>query len=132
MNEATDHFGTAMKHGTVTLLARVVDNDAQPITQAGVREASYSVFLLDDADPDARQPVAGHNQVALAVADVVFDALQHDALWTRDTVGYNFRHTLDVSAAPAFAVAGRRYLVEYRLDPTDGQPIIIRFRINVI
>ncbi len=68
----------------------------------------------------------------LTVADVIFNALQTDPLWTVDTTGYNFRHVLDVSAHPAFTVAGRRYLVEYQLTPAAGQMIFVRFRINVI
>jgi hypothetical protein len=39
---------------------------------------------------------------------------------------------LDVSEHQAFAVAGRRYLVEHQLTPTDGQQILVRFRLNVI
>jgi hypothetical protein len=132
MTEACDYHGTAMKHGSATLLARIVGHDAEPITRAAVSAAAYSVFLLDDFDPDARTPVAGHDEVELAAADVVFDTLQNDARWTVDALGYNFRHTLDVSQSPAFAVAGRRYLVEYRLTPAVGQVILVRFRINVI
>ena len=43
-----------------------------------------------------------------------------DDCWTRDELGYNFRHALDVSTDHAFATAGRDYLVEYRLDALRG------------
>ena len=76
--------------------------------------------------------MANHANAALAVADVVFDTLQTDPIWTVDATGYNFRHVLDVSAHQAFTVAGRRYLVEYQLTPAAGQMILVRFRINVI
>jgi len=131
MAEALDIHGTAFKNGTVTLLARIVGGDAEPLAKADVDSIEYSIYLLDDRNPDARAAVEGHDGVDLAVADVVFDALQTDSLWTLDAVGYNFRHTPDVSAYPAFAVAGRRYLVEYRITPALGQVIIARFRINV-
>ncbi len=62
---------------------------------------------------------------------VLFNSLQTDSLWTVDVTGYNFRHTPDVSTNAAFAVAGRRYLVEYQLTPALGQVIVVRFRINV-
>ena len=90
------------------------------------------MYLLDDQNSDSRTAVAGHTDVTLPVADVIFSTLQTDAIWTVDTTGYNFRHVLDVSAHPAFAVAGRRYLVEYQLTPAVGQMILVRFRINVI
>ena len=132
MAEAIDIYGTAFKNGSVTLLARIVGGDGANIVPAEISAIHYSVYLLDDQDPDSRTPVAGHTAVALTVADVVFSELQTDALWTVDATGYNFRHVLDVSAHPAFAVAGRRFLVEHQLTPAAGQTILVRFRINVI
>lgn len=132
MAEAADLHGTAMKNGTVTLMARIVGVDAVNIIRADIASIQYSIYLLDDRDADARTSVAGHTDVSLTVADVVFDSLQTDALWTVDTTGYNFRHVPDVSTDAAFAIAGRRYLVEYRLTPVVGQVILVRFRINVL
>ena len=132
MADATDIHGTAFKNGTATLLARVVGAEGQPIVQADVSSAKYSVYLLDDQDADTRTAVTGHDGVSLTVADVIFNSLQTDALWTVDATGYNFRHVLDVSANQAFAMAGRRYLVEFELTPLSGQVILVRFRTNVI
>jgi hypothetical protein len=132
MANATDIYGAAFKNGSATLLARIVGAAGAAIVQADISSIQYSVYLLDDENADSRTPVAGHADVALTVAGVVFNSLQIDARWTVDGAGYNFRHALDVSAHAAFAVAGRRYLVEYRLTPTAGQVIIVRFRINVI
>jgi hypothetical protein len=132
MADATDIFGTAFKNGSATLLARVVGGNGQPVVQADIASASYTAYLLDDRDADSRTAVTGHTAVSLVVADVIFDTLQTDALWTVDDVGYNFRHVLDVSANPAFATAGRRFLVEFKLIPNTGQVILVRFRVNVI
>jgi hypothetical protein len=132
--QAADTYGTAFKNGTVTLLARVLGCNGLPVVRADVGAVAYSVYLLDDQDADARAAIAGHEQAALAPGDVVCDALRTDAPWdtAADTLGYNFRHTLDVSLHPAFPIAGRRYLVEYRLASPAGQTVLIRFRINVI
>lgn len=132
MAEAADLHGTAMKNGSVTLLARIVGAGGANIIRADIGSIQYSVYLLDDQDADDRTPVTGHTDVSLTVADVVFNSLQTDVLWTADSIGYNFRHVLDVSSDAAFAIAGRRYLVEYRLTPAVGQVILARFRINVI
>ena len=132
MADAADIYGTAFKNGPATLLARVVGSDGQAVTQADIASAKYAVYLLDDQDADGRTSVDGHTDVSLTVADVVFDSLQTDALWTVDELGYNFRHTLDVSAKQAFATAGRRFLVQYELVPNSGQAILVRFRVNVI
>jgi hypothetical protein len=132
MAEAIEIHGTAFKNGSVTLLARIVGGEGDPIVQADVSAVKYTVYLLDDQNADSRTAVADHANVALAVAAVIFDTLQTDAIWTVDATGYNFRHVLDVSVHQAFAVAGRRYLIEYQLTPAVGQMILVRFRINVI
>ena len=132
MVEAADTYGTALKNGSVTLLARVVGKDGANVVQTDIASAEYSVYLLDDQDADARTAITGHTGVSPAVADVIFNSLQTDALWTVDTTGYNFRHVLDVSANQAFTIAGRRFLVEFELTPSSGQVILVRFRINAI
>lgn len=132
MAEAIDIHGTAFKNGSVTLLARIVGADGVNVIGSDINTIKYSVYLLDDQNPDNRIAVADHTNVSLAVANVVFNSLQTDAMWTVDTTGYNFRHVLDVSTHQAFTVAGRRYLIEYQLTPAVGQMILVRFRINVI
>jgi hypothetical protein len=132
MATAADTFGTAFKHGSLTLLARVVGKDGVNIVQADIASVSYSVYLLDDQDADGRAAVEGHGDVSLSVSEVIFNTLQNDPLWTVDETGYNFRHVLDVTEHQAFTVAGRRFLVEFVLTPYSGQVILVRFRINVI
>jgi hypothetical protein len=132
MAEAIDIYGSAFKNASATLMARIVGVNGANITQADIATIRYSAFLLDDQDPNARTPIAGHSQVTLPVYQVVFNSLQVDATWTVDSTGYNFRHVLDTSVNPIFAVAGRRHLVEYILTPLSGQVIIVRYRINVI
>jgi hypothetical protein len=129
---STDTFGTVFKNGSATCLARIVGHDAQPIVPGDVAEIEYGVYLLDARDPDSRSAVAGHDGAALVPADVLFDTLVTDDCWTRDELGYNFRHALDVSTDHAFATAGRGYLVEYRLSPHAGQVILVRFRLHAI
>lgn len=132
MPEACDVFGSVFKGGTATLLARVVGGDGEPIRQADLASAGYSVHLLDAQDPDRRVPVEGHTSVSLPVAELISDALQTGGAWDVDAEGYNFRHTIDVASAPAFSRAGRRYLVEFRLVPVAGQPVFVRFRLNCV
>lgn len=132
MAEAQDTYGTAFKNSTVTLMARVVGANNANIVPADITGILYNVFLLDDRDADSRTPVTGHTDVPLTISDVIFSTLQLDAKWTVDSTGYNFRHTPDVLNYPAFAAAGRRYLVEYCLTAAIGQKILVRFRINVI
>ncbi len=132
MPATNDVFGTVFKGGTATLLARVVGNAGTPITAAEIAQITYSIYLLDDDDPDWCAVVAGHDDVTLVVAAVVTNQLQVNPLWTVDAVGYNFCHVPDISAAAAFPTAGRQYLVQYRLMPAAGATILLRFRLSAV
>jgi hypothetical protein len=132
MAEAIDIHGSALKNGSITLLARVVGQNGANVIQADLQSARYSVYLLDNRNPDSRTAIDGHTDVVLPVAQLIFDTLQVDPLWTIDAVGYNFRHVLNVSTHPVFAIADRRYLVEHRLTPVAGQVILVRFQIHVL
>lgn len=132
MPGATDTQGVVFKNGTATLMARVVGADAAVINQADISSVSYSIYQLDESNPDALTAISGHDAQALTVNDVLFNSLQLDALWTTDTVGYNFRHEIDISSDQAFTVAGPYYQVRYELTPTTGQVIVFRFKLRVI
>ena len=118
MPDAIDTYGSAFKNGSLTALARVVGAGGANVRQADIDTAAYTVHLLDDGDPDGRTPVAGHTDVALPVAEVLFDTLQLDPIWTADTTGYNFRHILDVSAHPA--LGDRRSPIPHRVSVRAG------------
>ncbi|GAB4134407.1 hypothetical protein [Thermopirellula anaerolimosa] len=129
MGEAVEIPGVVFANASATLLARVVGNDGLPLTPAAVSDVRYGVYVLDPSDPFLRTPVAGHQDAVVPPGDVLFSALQRDALWDVDDEGYNFRHAVDVSQQPAFPTPGRHYLVEYRLTPVAGQKITARFRL---
>lgn len=132
MPSARDYSAVAFKNGSLALLARVLGAAGQPIVPADLTAASYTIYRLDETDPDSETPVAGHTAVSLEVASVVFASLQRDANWNVDEVGYNFKHTLDISAQPAFATAGIYYRLRYELVPTSGPPLLVRFKVRVI
>ena len=132
MADASDIHGVVFKNGSATLLARVVGAQGTPVTQADVASAKYTAYLLDENDPDAATPVAGHTNVAVEVASLIYDTLQNDELWDVDDTGYNFKHVLDVTASQAFTVAGRTYRVVFELTPASGQVVLVRFRAHAI
>ena len=132
MTQASDIFGTVFKNASATLLGRIVDGDGNAIQQADLSSITYSVYLLDDSDPDAATVVTGHDAASLTIADVIFDTLQTGGIWDVDATGYNFKHILDVSTNQAFAEAARNYQIRYELTPTSGQVIIARFRTYVV
>jgi len=132
MTVARDIHAAVFRNATATFMARVENATGQEINQASVSSLKYSVYELDINDPAVLTVVTGHDQVSLTIADVVFDTLQSDDSWTVDTVGYNFRHELDVSLNEAFANAGGVYQVRYELTPVTGQKIVFRFQLRCI
>jgi len=132
MPDAQDIQGTVFKNGSAILLARVVGADGAAVTRDALAAIHYTVYLLDDQDPDQQTPLDGHVAVSLSVTEAIYDTLQTDAVWTRDAIGYNFKHILDVSTHQAFPTAGRSYRIVYELTPTSGQVILVRFRVHAI
>jgi hypothetical protein len=132
MADAADVHGVVFKNGSATLLARVVGAQGTPLTQSDVASANYTAYLLEESDPDEAAPVAGHTGVAVDVASLIYNSLQNDELWDVDEIGYNFRHTLDVSANQVFTMAGRIYRIVFELTPTSGQIVLVRFRLHSI
>jgi len=117
--------GLAAAEGTVILMHRLSDAEGNAITQADVATVTYTVSEIDQAGN--LEPVTGHEDVSLTVADVIFDQLQTGPPWDQDAIGYNFRHTIDISEADAFPYWGRRYLVVYTVELVSGPPIVWRW-----
>ena len=118
---------TVTEDGSLSLLRRILKWDGSYLQVADVSSIAYSIY-----DELTRSVVSGHNGVSLTPSQVIFDTLQLDKLWTADATGYNFRHTIDVSSAPAFPEADRSYVVEHVITPTSGPPIHLLWRVRVL
>ena len=132
MATAADIRGTVFKNGSAVLLARIVGPDGDPVATTDLSTLHYSVLAIDPCDPDALTPVAGHDNVQLAVGDVFYDTLQTGGPWSVDATGYNFRHQVDVTTSEAFPIAGTSYLVRYEAIPVSGQKTVFRFLVTCI
>ena len=84
MAEAIDIYGTAFKNGSVTLLARIVGQNGATSSRPTSTPSSTQCTCWTIKIPTAAPPVAGHADVTLPVADVIFNTLQTDAIWTVD------------------------------------------------
>lgn len=119
--------GSVFIKSSCTCIARVGDEAGVAITQAGVALITYSVFSLDSKG--TRTVVPGHDGASVSVTNAVFDDMQTDQRWEKDSTGYNFRHTIDISINAAFATVGQ-YCVEYLITPyPSGQRSVLRFLI---
>lgn len=87
-----------------------IGHEGFPVKQAQVLAITYKVFDRDDGDAITASG-------ALTVADVVFDALQTDAVWYQDSSGYNFLHSVPASAFPT---GDHKYRIEYVITLAGG------------
>lgn len=104
--------------------ARVLGEDNVPLLQADVTDYSLQVF---DLNSDASEtPV--YQFSSTSASSVVFNTLQLDSSWTKDDVGYNFKHEV---AYDAWAQqGGHTYVLEYELETDDG-PVPIIHRVGI-
>ncbi len=132
MGAAVKTLGQVLKNGTATLMARIRGDDAEEIVRADISAIAYTVYLLDDNDPNTRTEIENHEAVAVTVNSVVYDTLQTDDRWTVDATGYNFRHTIPIATYAAFETAGKHFLVEYVLTPVSGQKILVVYDLECL
>lgn len=135
MANASATQGVVFENGTATLMARITGDADAAITQADISSVAYTLYLLDadyPDNPDTRTAITGHSAAAVAVSACVYDSLQTGSPWSKDSTGYNFKHTIDVSTNAAFTLAGRQYLVCWSLTPESGQVIRHDFLLSCI
>lgn len=116
---ATIWSGAMFEDSGVSLMARVVGNDAANIVQADCTTILRSIY-------NAATGAAIEEDESLTIADVVFDTLQTDNRWLYDTTGYNFR---DPVPAAKFAAGSTGYRVEYKFTPASGEVWHVVFQI---
>lgn len=133
-SNATDIRVSVHRNGTGKMLDRVVGWNGSNITQASLTSVKYTIYELDEDDPDSRTVMTGHSAVAVTISTSVFDTLQTGAVWTKDATGYNFAHTPNISVTDAFTKVGTdKYLLVYTFTPADGGQVFkVVFRVSVI
>ena len=118
--------------GTATCLARVcaingsgaatgVNGEGRWITQSDLSAITCNLFDV----------TAGSAAVSATVtsAAILNTPVTSQANWASDTTGYNFLHTLPITAFPA---ADRTYRVEYKLTLNGGEVFFIRYQGSVV
>lgn len=122
----------AVVGGPLTLLGRVELEDATNAQQADIASGVYSIAKFDQDNESITTPVTGHTAVALTIADVIFDALQTDARWTLDEIGYNFRQVINNEDDLAFATSGDyKVTVTFTDKQSPAQPIVLVYLVEV-
>ena len=117
---ATVVTGNIDERSGCVLLARLTGDDGDAIVQADVSSAAYEVWDITDS-PVVRITGA----TSLTVANVVYNTLQTDARWTKDSTGYNFAMVLPAASVPD----AHSYRVDVQITPAAGQVFFAKFEL---
>lgn len=151
-----DEIMKIAKNQTPTFTARISDSTGEIIEPGSITAITYTISHKGFGPlGHGWTPVTGHNGVSLSkpsgsaafaellarpVADLFWEGLQTGDEWldpdeTEETDtsrirGYNFKHSPDTRVNPAFSEEGE-YLVQYRLSPRTGNPIVLSWKVTV-
>lgn len=106
--------------------ARVVGDDLVPLLQADVSGYSLQVF---DRDSDTSE-TSIYTFTTTSATSVVYNTLQLGPEWTKDDIGYNFKHRVDDAAWAQ--QGGHTYVLEYQLETTAWGPVPVIHHVTVI
>lgn len=112
---ASKACGVAWEGSSAIYMARIINDDGEILTQSDVSSINYYLYDLDGATPSTPTQSG-----TLSAASTVFDTLQTDSRWTKDSTGYNFRHTL---TAAWLADGDHTYRMEYVIVTTGSATI---------
>ncbi len=112
-------------------MARIRDFYGVLLSPDKVSDISYSIYLLETDQPEKRTAVRGHQAVSLNPSEVLYAQMQQNPNRTADDIGFNFLWTLNVKNSNAFQLAGRHYLVEFKLT-VNQNVFFIRYRLFVL
>jgi hypothetical protein len=111
-----------------TFTERVQHQDKTDILQVEIDSISLRIF--DDSVGDGHTAV--HYDDSIDILLSVFDTLQVDGLWDRDSSGYNFKHVFDeTDSLDVFLSGGKSYRLEYRFELQAGGFLLVPGMIHV-
>lgn len=113
---------SAFKDSGAIFLARILASDGTNLVQADVSSITCTVTDITGMPAAVITP-------SIVVSVSVFDTLQTDSLWSKDSTGYNFRHAMP---ATAFPTGGNVYRVEYKFTPASGAVFYVVFEVTAV
>lgn len=120
MAASIEHF-QAFEDTSPALMSRVTGNAGAAITQASLTSITLDVYSEHDGSAVAED-------VDVTISSTVFDTLQTDARWTKDSTGYNFRYDCPQTYLPSPGL----YRYEFTFDPASGGDFCVVFIGNVL
>ncbi len=116
MPEAKRIEGFLFQNSAGVIMGRVTNNRGADVTQASL--TSLVLTVEDKADPGV---AVASSPYTLTVADVIFDTLQTDTIWTNTTDGFNFLYDTENAQLVKGATS---YIFQFRATPTSGESAV--------
>jgi len=111
--------GSVWEDAGSTLMSRVIAPDGSALQQADATSIAYCLYKGTETTVTTSS--------ALTVASVVYDTLQTDAIWTKDSTGYNFKHVISSST---LSDPNTVYRAEYWFTPASGEVFPVVFELT--
>jgi len=100
----------------VILMGRIKSRSGEYISQSTISTIAWTLTDVSDG-PNSGTTVASST---FTVSAVVFNSLQTDAFWTKDTTGYNFRGIITATNIPT-TYSGDRLQADVKFTMTSGE-----------
>ncbi len=125
-----DKAGTFTILGTLEKLQDEFVTTGRYIQQADLASVTYTITTLD-----GDEPVEGHEDETVSIADCIFDTPRtHDdePLWTDRETPFNFRHAPSALTHLPFGTAATEYLLKYKATPEGDDAEPFYFSVEVL
>ena len=118
---STPTLATIYEDTAITCMARIQGDDAVNILKENVTSISLKTFL--------NYGTTATNTIVPVVATSVFDTLQTDARWTKDSTGYNFRYQIDEIV---FNTGDATIRCEFKFSMNDQPDLFVIFSVDTV
>jgi len=120
---------TIYANSSPIVLARILNSSGGYLKQNDVSSIKLNIIQIRERD---RIPVPNWENVSIPKANVIFDELQLDSLWTDDNFGYNFKYIFEYGSNFPFSESDRLYLATFQIVLTNNASIVLGRRIRTI
>ena len=118
---STPTLATIYEDTAITCMARIMGDDAERIEKDDVTSISLKTFL--------NYGTTATNTIVPVVDTSIFDALQTDARWTKDSTGYNFRYQID---EVVFDTGDSTYRCEFKFSMNEQPDLFVIFSVDTV
>jgi len=120
---STPTRATIYEDTAITCMARIQSDEATNILNEDVTSFKVSTFTNGTTPTTETEVTSGFDDVN------IFDELQTDARWSKDTTGYNFRYQVPASV---FVTGDATYTIEFEFTCPTQPTFFVIFVVDTV